>query len=122
MANSPNSGAGLQSKPATLPTDLSVTIVKMQKPFLTLAPSSANMWHYAVLCLAICGGLWFAWTGYVASDDAFYAVSGAGWAYQFPYVAHEFAGARTVIVAPIGLAIRLFGNNEFSVVFICEII
>ena len=79
------------------------------------APFLPGITHHALLWLVIGVCLWFAWTGYVASDDAFYATAGAAWAYQFPYVAPDFAAARFVIAIPIGIMIRLLGESEFSV-------
>ncbi|MDN3920472.1 ArnT family glycosyltransferase [Roseateles violae] len=69
-----------------------------------------SVWVFAaaMLCLA--------WTGFIASDDSYYAQAGAGWATHFPYVGPDFATSRYVIALPIGLMIRLFGESEFSIV------
>jgi 4-amino-4-deoxy-L-arabinose transferase-like glycosyltransferase len=58
--------------------------------------------------------LWLAWTGFVASDDAYYVTAGQGWLNQFPYVGDHFGTARTVVTIPMGLAFALFGDSEFS--------
>jgi len=77
--------------------------------------SSPNIGHFGLVWLSVAACLWFAWTGYVASDDTFYAKAGAAWAYGFPYVAQDFAAARAVVAIPIGIMIRLLGEGEFSV-------
>jgi len=80
------------------------------------AKQSAGLVHYAVLWAAVSLSLWVAWTGFVASDDEYYAAAGVGWANHFPYVADYFATARTTVGIPIALVIRLFGESEFTIV------
>lgn len=77
---------------------------------------SAGIVHHVILWLVLSFTLWFAWTGFIASDDSYYAIAGAGWANQFPYIAGDFPTARAVIALPIGLMIKLFGESEFTVV------
>lgn len=77
--------------------------------------ANAGIFHHIFLWAVVACSLWFSWTGYVASDDVFYATAGAGWAYQFPFVGQTFAEARAVIALPIGVMIRLLGESEFSV-------
>lgn len=77
---------------------------------------SARFIHYIVIIAVTLCCLWLAWTGYIASDDAYYAVAGAKWANQFPFVAQYFAEARFVIAAPIGVMIKIFGESEFTVI------
>jgi len=66
--------------------------------------------------MAVSGSLWFAWTGFVASDDEYYALAGLGWLHDFPYVATYFGTVRAVVGIPIAIMMGLFGEREFTVV------
>lgn len=56
-----------------------------------------------------------AWTGFIASDDAYYVIAGLGWVEQFPYIAQHFGTIRASVAIPIAFAIFLLGESEFSV-------
>jgi len=56
--------------------------------------------HYALLGAAVCLSLWFAWTGFTASDDEYYALAGVGWLHEFPYVGNHIGTARAVVGIP----------------------
>lgn len=72
--------------------------------------------HHAMLWLAIVIIVWLSWTGFQASDDAYYVMSGLGWAHNFPYVATYFATARAVVGISMAPFIAIFGENEFTIV------
>jgi hypothetical protein len=72
--------------------------------------------HYALLGAAVCLSLWFAWTGFTASDDEYYALAGVGWLHEFPYVGNHIGTARAVVGIPIALMFGVFGEREFTLV------
>lgn len=72
--------------------------------------------HHAILWSVLTAVLAFAWTGFAASDDEYYATAGLGWLHQFPYVAHHFGTVRAVIAIPIATMVGLFGESEFTIV------
>ncbi|MEQ9606915.1 MAG: glycosyltransferase family 39 protein [Kiloniellaceae bacterium] len=72
---------------------------------------------YPLLLIAITiASLWFAWVGWLDSDDKRHVVEGIGWYEQFPYVGPLHPSLRHPIVFPLGMSFRLFGINEFSVI------
>ena len=62
--------------------------------------------------LFVVGIIALAWTGFTQSDDQFYAAAGAGWAFHFPYLPDTHWGVRHMVVWPIALAFRLFGESD----------
>lgn len=71
-----------------------------------LAPLAVVLFVVAMVALA--------WTGYTESDDWFYARAAAGWAFHFPYLAHDHWGLRHAVVLPMALMFRLFGESELT--------
>jgi len=63
-----------------------------------------------------CAILWYSWTGFISSDDEYYAVAGVGWSRYFPYVARHFGEIRAAVVIPIAIFLKLLGESEFAVV------
>lgn len=76
---------------------------------------SHPIFSYFIIVVVGALSLWFGWTGFVASDDEFYAAAGIGWLEQFPYVAQHFGSVRASIGIPIALMISIFGESEFSI-------
>lgn len=72
--------------------------------------------RHLLLVATSCGFLWLAWTGFISSDDEYYASAGLGWLNDFPYVAQDFGRVRAAVGIPIALAVALFGEREFTVV------
>src|SRR6187549_3926774 len=72
--------------------------------------------RHVLLWAVVSACFWFAWTGFVASDDEYYALAGLGWLHDFPYVAQHFGTVRAVVGIPIAVMIGLFGEREFTVV------
>lgn len=57
----------------------------------------------------------FGWVGFIASDDATYAVGAYGWIESFPYVGGH-GTIRYPITIPIALSFLTLGQNEFAMV------
>jgi 4-amino-4-deoxy-L-arabinose transferase-like glycosyltransferase len=76
---------------------------------------SHPIFSYFIIVVVGALSLRFGWTGFVASDDEFYAAAGIGWLEQFPYVAQHFGSVRASIGIPIALMISMFGESEFSI-------
>jgi 4-amino-4-deoxy-L-arabinose transferase-like glycosyltransferase len=72
--------------------------------------------HHILLLMTLSGSLWFAWTGFIASDDEYYAEAGMGWLHDFPYVATHFGTVRAAVGIPIAIMLGFFGEHEFTVV------
>lgn len=83
---------------------------------LNAAATARSIARYAVLTCVFAATLWFAWTGFTASDDGTYINTGRGWLTQFPFVPKDFGSARAYAGIPIGLSLAFFGDSEFSVV------
>jgi phosphatidylglycerophosphate synthase len=48
---------------------------------------------------------WLGWTGYIESDDQYYASAAVGWMTKFPYIATGHWGLRHTIVLPIAASL-----------------
>jgi 4-amino-4-deoxy-L-arabinose transferase-like glycosyltransferase len=59
---------------------------------------------------------WLGWTGYIESDDQYYASAAVGWMTKFPYIATGHWGLRHTIVLPIAASFALGGINETALV------
>ncbi len=77
-------------------------------PWLTRAVATA------LACLFLLFVIRFAWTGYVESDDAYYAAAAHAWAFHFPYLGDSHWSLRHAIVLPMALMFRLFGEHEWT--------
>jgi 4-amino-4-deoxy-L-arabinose transferase-like glycosyltransferase len=56
------------------------------------------------------------WTGYIESDDQYYASAAVGWMTKFPYAATDHWGLRHTIVLPIAASFALGGVNETALI------
>jgi 4-amino-4-deoxy-L-arabinose transferase-like glycosyltransferase len=71
---------------------------------------------HALLWVIACAMFWFAWTGFISSDDEYYVSSGLGWLHDFPFVARNFGEIRAGVGIPMAVMIGLFGESELTVV------
>jgi len=60
--------------------------------------------------------LWLAWVGWLDSDDHRHVDGGLGWARDFPYLPQHHGEFRHLITIPMGLAFRLFGVSEVTLI------
>jgi len=77
---------------------------------------SLERFYPLILIVITITSLWFAWVGWLDSDDKRHVVEGIGWYEQFPYVGPLHPSLRHPIVFPLGMSFRLFGISEFSVI------
>jgi 4-amino-4-deoxy-L-arabinose transferase-like glycosyltransferase len=77
---------------------------KMVPPALVLA------WSVAMV--------WFAWVGFISSDDFFYAVGAEGWLRQFPYLGETHWELRHPFVLSMAASFALFGKGEYPMVLV----
>jgi len=77
---------------------------------------SLERFYPLILIVITIASLWFAWVGWLDSDDKRHVVEGIGWYEQFPYVGPLHPSLRHPIVFPLGMSFRLFGIKEVSVI------
>src|SRR6185437_6433756 len=68
-----------------------------------------------VLAIAVFSA-WLGWTGYIESDDQYYASAAVGWLTKFPYIGTGHWGLRHAIVLPIAASFALGGISETALI------
>jgi len=58
--------------------------------------------------------LYFAWVGYVGTDDHEYVLGALGWLNEFPYLGTDHWSLRHTVVIPVALSLAVFGMREIS--------
>lgn len=71
-----------------------------------------------LLSMAAVFMLTFAWVGYMASDDGFYAEAAEGWLNHFPFVGDNHWSLRHPFVMSVALSFAGFGVGEYSLVLV----
>ncbi len=62
--------------------------------------------------------VWFAWVGFISSDDFFYALGAEGWLKHFPYVGETHWELRHPFVLSMAASFMLFGKGEYPMVLV----
>jgi 4-amino-4-deoxy-L-arabinose transferase-like glycosyltransferase len=70
---------------------------------------------FLVIVIAVFAA-WMGWTGYIESDDQYYASAAVGWNTKFPYIATGHWGLRHTIVLPIAASFAIAGVNETTLI------
>jgi len=60
--------------------------------------------------------LWLAWVGWLDSDDHRHIDGALGWFREFPYLPQSHGEFRHLVTIPAGLAFRLFGVSEATLI------
>jgi 4-amino-4-deoxy-L-arabinose transferase-like glycosyltransferase len=78
--------------------------------------SSKKAGMLVLACAFVFFTLWLAWVGWLDSDDHRHVDGGLGWAREFPYLPQHHGEFRHLITIPMGLAFRLFGVSEVTLI------
>lgn len=81
-----------------------------------LPPLASFALWIALLWLSAIGVLWFAWTGFIASDDEYYVSGALGWLGDWPYVPQNFGTIRSVVTIPLACILAILGESETTAI------
>lgn len=92
---------------------MSLSLARVTSPG---APRFATILQVSLVAVFAALVIAYASVGYIDSDDTGYAQAARGWVREFPHVASHHWGLRHVIVLPMAMMFRLFGDNEITLV------